>query len=98
MHEDKPVLDCAVKEYLRRMSVIWTIPLSDCNRVPASNQFALPVLGYLMRTQQWPIMDIQEIDRKARKIIIENGGRLTPVARKRYFNYRERREAEVYGR
>ena len=57
------------------MSVIWTSPLSDHNRVIASSQFALPVLGYLMWTQQWPMMDIQEIDRKARKIVIENGGR-----------------------
>ena len=75
MQEDKLVLECAAKEYLRRMSVIWTSPLSDHNRVTASNQFALPVLGYLMWTQQWPVMDIQEIDRKARKIVIENGGR-----------------------
>ena len=41
----------------------------------ASNQFALQVLGYLMWTRQWPIVDIQEIDRKARRIAIENGGR-----------------------
>ena len=41
----------------------------------ASNQFALPVLGYLMWTQQWPITDLQQIDREARKIIVENGGR-----------------------
>ena len=75
MQEDKLVLECAAKEYLRRMSVIWTSPLSDHNRVTASNQFALPVLGYLMWTQQWPVMDIQEINRKARKIVIENGGR-----------------------
>ena len=38
-------------EYLRRMSVIWTSPLSNHNRVSASNQFALPVLGYLMWTR-----------------------------------------------
>lgn len=49
--EDKLVLECAAKEYLRRLSVIWTSPLSDYNRVVASNQFALPVLGYLMWTQ-----------------------------------------------
>ena len=58
MLEDKLVLECAAKEYLRRMSVIWTSRLSDYNRVTASNQFALPVLGYLMWTQQWPVMDI----------------------------------------
>ena len=75
MQEDKLVLGCGAKEYLRWMSVIWTSPLSDHNRVTASNQFALPVLGYLLWTQQWPIMDIQVIDRKARNVVIENGGR-----------------------
>ena len=90
-------MECAAKEYLRRMSVIWTSPLSDHNRVTASNQFAFPVLGYLMWTQQWPVMDIQEIDRKARKIVIENGEG-TPVARMRFFTYREVRGAEVYVR
>ena len=75
MQEDNLVLGCGAKEYLRRMSVTWTSPLSDQNRVTASNQFALPVLGYLLWTQQWPIMAIQVIDRKARNIVIENGGR-----------------------
>ena len=42
--EDKLVLECAAKGYLRRLSVIWTSPLSDYNRVVASNQLALPVL------------------------------------------------------
>ena len=47
MQEDKLVLVCAAKEYLRRISVIRTSPLSDYNRVTASNQFAVPMLGYL---------------------------------------------------
>lgn len=68
-------LECAAKEYSRRMPVIKTSPLSDHHRVTASNQLSLPVLGYLMWTQQWPITDIREIDRKARKIIVEHGGR-----------------------
>ena len=41
----------------------------------ASNQFALPVLGYLMWTQHWPVTDLKTIDREARKIIVENGGK-----------------------
>jgi len=45
MQEDKLVLECAAKEYLRRMSIIWTSPLLDPISVIASNQFALPVLG-----------------------------------------------------
>ena len=44
--EKKMSLECAAKEFLRRMSIIWSSPLSDHNRVTASNQFALPVLGY----------------------------------------------------
>ena len=39
----------------------------------ASNQFALPVLGYLMWTQHWPVIDLKIVDREARKIIVENG-------------------------
>ena len=38
IQEDRLSLECAAKEYLRRMSVIWTSPLSDHNRVTASNQ------------------------------------------------------------
>ena len=73
--EDKLVLKCATEVYLQRMSVIWCSPLSDYNWVHASNQFALPVLTYYMRTQQWPIAELQKIDRETRKIIIENGGK-----------------------
>ena len=40
----------------------------------ASNQYALPVLTYLMWTQTWPIANIQQLDREGRKIIVENGG------------------------
>ena len=40
----------------------------------SENQFALPVLGDLMGTQQW-LMDLQMIDREARTTVIENGGR-----------------------
>ena len=55
--------------------MIWSSPLSDINRVKASNQFAMPVLTYLTWTQHWPIMEPQVIDRKARKINCENGGK-----------------------
>ena len=51
------------------MSIIWSSPLSDHNRVTASNQ-----LGYLMWTQQWPVTELKKLDREARKIV-ENGGK-----------------------
>ena len=71
--EERMSLECAAKEFLRRMSFIWSSPLSDHNRVTASNQFALPVLGYLMWTQQWPVTELKKLDREARKIVVENG-------------------------
>ena len=74
--EERMSLECTAKEFLRRMSIIWSSPLSDHNRVTASNQFALPVLGYLMWTQQWPVTELKKVDRKARKIVVENGGKL----------------------
>ena len=60
-------------DILRRMSVIWSSPLSDENRVTASNQFALPVLSYLMWTQTWPLAELRSVYRIARKIIVQNG-------------------------
>ena len=36
--DEKLALQCAAKVYLRRLSVIWSSPLSDINRVRASNQ------------------------------------------------------------
>jgi len=68
-------LECAAKDFLRRMSIIWSNPLSDHNRLTASNQFALPVLGYLMWTQQWPVTEFKKLDKEARKIVVENGGK-----------------------
>lgn len=49
--------------------------MSDYNGLVAPNQFALPVLGYLMWTQLWPVMELKQIDREARKIVVESEGR-----------------------
>ena len=60
-------LECAAKEFLLIMSIIWSVPFSDPNRVTASNQFALPVLGYLMWTQQLPVKEFKRwIEKLAR--------------------------------
>ena len=73
--EERISLECAAKEFLRRMSIIWSSPLPDHNRVTASNQFALPVVGYLMWTQQWPVTELKKLDREACKVVVENGGK-----------------------
>ena len=46
--KEKLALKCTTKEYLRRMSLIWSSPLSDYNRVIASTQFAMPLMSYFM--------------------------------------------------
>ena len=46
--EDKLVLENVSKEYLRQLAIIWSSPLSDHSRIVATNQYALPVLSYLM--------------------------------------------------
>ena len=62
-------------EYVKHLSVIWSRPLSDFNRVIATNQLALPVFNNLIWTQQWPITELRAVDGETRKIIHENGGK-----------------------
>ena len=69
---EKFALVSAAKVYLQRLSVIWSSPLPDFNRVIATNQFTLPVLNYLMWTQHWPITKLRAVDRETIKIIHEN--------------------------
>ena len=49
--EERMLLECAGKEFLRRMSIIWSSPFSDHNQVTASNQFALPLLANVDTTR-----------------------------------------------
>ena len=71
--EEKRTLECARKTYLQRLSVIWSIPLSDAHREVASDQCALAILKYPMWTQHWPLTELRRIDREARKIIVTKG-------------------------
>ena len=48
--DDDLSLQIAGKAYLQRQSLIWSNLPSDYNMVQASNQFAMPVLSYLMPT------------------------------------------------
>ena len=54
-------MEAAAKTYLHSLSVIWSSPLSDRAKVVVSNQYALPVLTYLMWTQTWLIANIQQL-------------------------------------
>ena len=63
LQEKKLALQRATKTYLQRLSVVWLSPLSDTNRVQASNQLAMPVLSYLIWSQHWCLTDLRDIDR-----------------------------------
>ena len=67
--DEKLALECTAKVYLRRLLVIWSSPVSDINRVRASNQFPMPALIYLMWTKHWPITELRVIDREARTLL-----------------------------
>ena len=89
--EDNLVLENASKEYLRRLATIWSCLLSDHSRVVATNQYALPVLSYLMWTHTWPLAQLQQVERGVRKIIAEFGGKHPRI--NSYTTY----EKEVWG-
>ena len=92
--EERLSLDCEAGEFLRRMSVILSSPLFDHNRVAASNQFALPVLGYVMWTQESPGPKLKRLDREARKIDVAN----IPVVQLPFYTCQERKEVKVSDR
>ena len=68
LQEEMLALAVAGKVYLQRLLVIWTSPLSDANRVKATNQFALPVLTY--PTQHWPLAEFRQFDRETRNWLV----------------------------
>ena len=71
-HLDCWVIKEAAKEYERRIWVIWTSALSIPRKVKATNTYAaLPSLPYYMRTTDWPINTLRDLDRLTRKIINE---------------------------
>ena len=65
----------AEEEYLRRLNVIWSSPLSVPRKLTACIVFAMPALEYFMGTSDWLIADIQNLDRKSRKVVEMHKGK-----------------------
>ena len=76
VQEEKMAFELAAKEYLRRLPIIWSSPLSDNNRVVASKQFALPVFGYLMWTQNWSVTHSKIVDRGSARLSWRTAGNI----------------------
>ena len=72
---DKFTFQQAEEEYLRRLNVIWSSPLSVPRKLTACIVFAMPALEYFMGTSDWLIADIQNLDRKSRKVVEMHQGK-----------------------
>ena len=72
---DSLVYEETRREYLRRLSVIWTSPLTIPRKIQATNVFANTMIKYYMTTSDWSIADMRELDRRSREIFTANGAR-----------------------
>ena len=72
---DSLVYEETRREYLRRLSVIWTSPLMIPRKIQATNVFANTMMEYYMTTSDCRIADMRELDRRSREIFTANGTR-----------------------
>ena len=62
------------KEYLKRVSIIWSSNISLPRKIHATKTFALPAIQYHMWTSDWSINSLKDIDRRTREIIRDEEG------------------------
>ena len=60
-------------EYFRRVKKIWTSELNARNKSTAQNTFAIPVLVPIIGILDWTLAEIEEIDKRTRKILCMTG-------------------------
>ena len=58
-HLDKMAFEHSSKEYIKRLSVIWSSNISIPGKIKATNTFAIPTLQYHMWTADWFISDLK---------------------------------------
>lgn len=64
----------ATSEYLKRLSVIWSSNIFTPRKVHATKTFALPTLQNNVRTTDWIVTQLKDIDRRTREILRKEGG------------------------
>ena len=57
------------KEYYRRIRLITKSELNAANRIDAMNTLAVPVVTYSFNIIDWTEQELQNVDRKTRKIL-----------------------------
>ena len=65
--------DRILKEYYRRVKVIWSSELNFRNKVIAHNSFAVPILVPTIGILEWNIKELEDIDKRTRKILCMTG-------------------------
>ena len=71
---DELITQTLSKEYIRRLSVIWTSNISIPRKIKASNNFAIPLPQYSFWTCKWILEKLKKLDRKTREVINKNSG------------------------
>ena len=61
------------REYFRRVKLVLQTELYGRNNIPAINGFALPVLNYGFGVIHWECTDLQQLDRRTRKLVSMHG-------------------------
>ena len=61
------------REYFRRTRLILKTELNAGNTIRAINTWALPVMRYTAGILEWTVAELQEADRKTRKLLTMNG-------------------------
>ena len=57
--DDTMALKIAAKRYIQRVSVIWSSPLSDWNKVKSTKEFALSTLMYSTWNLTLPLVELR---------------------------------------
>jgi hypothetical protein len=65
--------DIAKREYFRRIRLILKSELNAGNSIRAINTWALPVMRYTAGVIDWTVAELQEADRKTRKLLTMHG-------------------------
>ena len=74
-HDTTNLFEIITKKFKQRMNVIWSSPLYDVNKVIASNQFAIALVGYYMWSEKFNLNNLRQIDRDIRAILNKNGAK-----------------------
>ena len=64
---------CLHREYFCKVKIVLWAKLYGQNKILAINKFALPVLTYSSGVIHWRTSDLQQFDRRTRKLLFMHG-------------------------